>query len=68
MKLVPEWRDAWRMHSMQIFAALAFVPMIWDELPLEVKDLIPEAWRPYVVAVVALAGMILRLRDQRADP
>lgn len=68
MKLIPNWREAWRMHSMQVFAVLAFLSMVWEELPPEVKDLIPETWRPYAVAFVALAGMILRLRDQRADP
>lgn len=64
MKLISNWREAWRMNSVQVFALLAFVPMIWDELPEEVKAIIPEDWRPYVVAVVALVGMILRLRDQ----
>ena len=68
MKLIPNWHEAWKFDSVRIFAALAFVPMIWDELPLEVKEVIPEEWRPYVVAFVALIGMILRLRDQRARP
>lgn len=63
-RLIPQWRRAWRMHSMQIMAALAALPLIWAELPPEVKALIPEGWQVYIVAALALIGMIGRLRDQ----
>lgn len=64
MKLIPEWREAWRMNSMQIYAVIAAIPLIWMELPQEVKDIIPPTWQPYILAGIAVAGMIGRLRDQ----
>lgn len=64
MRLVRNWREAWKWHSAQILALIAVLPAIWAELPLEIKALIPEAWLPWVLAGVALAGVIGRLRDQ----
>lgn len=63
-RLIREWRRAWRMHSVQILAAIAMLPLIWDELPAETKALIPEGWQAYVVSALAVIGVIGRLRDQ----
>lgn len=65
MKLIPEWRKAWRMYSVQALAAVAMLPLVWSELPVEIKALIPAEWNPYILAGVAFAGMIGRLLDQR---
>lgn len=68
MKLIPEWREAWRMFSVQALGLILMLPLIWAEMPPEVKALIPASWHPYIVAAVAAAGLIGRLIDQRTRP
>lgn len=63
-KLVEGWRRAWRWHSAQALAALTLLPVVWIELPADLKTRIPEGWEPYIISVVALAGLIGRLRSQ----
>jgi di/tricarboxylate transporter len=64
MKLVDDARRAWRWFSVQALAVLAVVPLIWGELPPEVTALIPAGWHPYILAGVAVAGIMGRLVDQ----
>lgn len=64
MQLVAKWREAWKWNSMQAFGVLATVPLIWNELPKGVTDLIPEQYRPIAIALIALIGAISRLRKQ----
>lgn len=64
MKLVSDWRKAWKWHSTQIAALLAIVPVVWMNLPSDVKAMIPEAWTPYIITVFAVGAIIGRLRDQ----
>jgi hypothetical protein len=64
MRLVANWTQAWRWLSVQALLFLTLAPIIWAELPPEAKDLIPEAWRPWIIAVVAVAGIIGRVKDQ----
>lgn len=66
MKPVSNWRDAWKWHSTQLFTLLAVLPVVWAELPPEIKMLIPAEWQPYILAGLAVSGAILRLRDQGA--
>lgn len=66
MKLVENWREAWRWHSAQALAVLALLPVVWTELPPEAQALVPEEWRPYVLAALALAGLVGRLQKQGA--
>ena len=64
MKLVDNAKTAWRWHSAQILAALTVAPMVWEQLPADLKSHIPPEIMPYVVAAVAFAGLVGRLRAQ----
>lgn len=64
MKMIPKWRQAWRMYSVQALTALAALPLIWEQMPLEVKAIIPADWNPYILAGIAVAGVAGRLLDQ----
>lgn len=65
MKLIPEWRKAWRMFSVQALAVIAMLPLIWSELPPDLVAMIPPAWTPYILTALAVAGIVGRLVDQR---
>jgi protein-S-isoprenylcysteine O-methyltransferase Ste14 len=64
MKLVAGWRQAWKWFSIQAFAALALLPVVWPSLPPQVTGWVPEEWRPWVVVVIAAGGIAGRLIDQ----
>ena len=64
MRLIPDWRSAWRWFSVQAFAILAALPLVWPSLPVEVHAWMPEAWRPYAIVLLALGGLAGRLVDQ----
>ena len=64
MRLVSDWRRSWRYFSTQALAALALIPLVWEQFPPDVQAIIPEAWRPWILALVALGGMAGRLVDQ----
>jgi len=56
----PTWRTMWRYYSVQALALCAAIPLIWQELPPEVLALLPAEWMPWIVAAVAVAGIIGR--------
>ncbi|MFE3838718.1 hypothetical protein [Pseudogemmobacter sonorensis] len=64
MRLIPDWRRAWRYHSTQSMAVLAVLPLVWIEIPPDLKSHIPGALMPWILSAVALAGILGRLRDQ----
>ena len=64
MRLIPDWKNAWRWHSTQILAALTVAPLVWAELPDDLKAKIPPDWYPWIIGGIALAGFVGRLRDQ----
>lgn len=63
--LIPQWRSALRMYSIQILLFIAALPAAWEAVPDEVKLLIPLPWLPWITTVLAIAGIIARLVDQR---
>lgn len=65
MRLVSDWRSAWRWFSVQALALVALLPVIWAELPPDLREWVPEAWRPWIVAAIAAAGLVGRIVDQR---
>lgn len=64
MRLVRNWRSFWRWHTTWVLAFLGVLPLVWTDLPPDIKSLVPAEWRPGVLAAVALGGIVVRLRDQ----
>lgn len=64
MKLVANWRDAWRWFSVQAMAAIVALPLVWASLPADVKGYLPDGWEPYLLMVLAVAGIMGRMVDQ----
>ena len=74
MKLVPNWRKAWKWHSVQLaivgllgslvaIADPSIILQAWAMLPLEMQqDAI--AYRKYIAAAVFVLAIVARLRDQ----
>ena len=65
MRLVPDWRDAWRWFSVQCLANLAVLPMVWMNLPQDLKSYIPREWGFAIFILVAVGGIGGRLIDQK---
>lgn len=64
MKLVPNWREAWKWLSMHALAILTVAPVVWASLPHDLKGEMPEDFAPWVLAAVAIGGILGRLKDQ----
>lgn len=64
MKLIPDWKDAWRWFSVQALAAIVALPIVWGMLPSDVKAFLPEGWEPWVLVGLAAGGIIGRVIDQ----
>lgn len=65
MKLVDDWKDAWRWHSTQLMTLAVSFPLIWEQLPADAKALIPVTWEPWIPTVLIIAAMLGRLRAQK---
>lgn len=64
MKIIEDWKRATRGYSTIALSLLAAVTALWGQLPPEVVDVIPEAYRGYVLASVAVAGLVGRFIKQ----
>jgi len=64
MKWVENIKSAWKWYSVQALGVLTILPIVWIELPADIKTRIPAEWTPYVVSAVALGGLIGRLKAQ----
>lgn len=64
MKLVSNWRKAWRWASVQFMALAAAAQVAWETLPPEALAVIPVDWRGYITLGLVVAAMIGRVVDQ----
>jgi len=64
MKLIPEWRRAWRMFSVQMMAAAAAFPALWASLPDEAKAALPHGVQVWIPTVLLVCGIVGRLVKQ----
>ncbi|MAM25813.1 MAG: hypothetical protein CML55_10655 [Rhodobacteraceae bacterium] len=65
MKLVGDWKSAWRWFSVQAGGLVVVLPIVWAEMSDEAKAAIPEEWLPWIVSVVGACVIIGRIIDQR---
>jgi len=68
MKFIPDWRQAWKWFSVQAFAIIIALPMIWAGLPADVKAYLPDEWKPWIMVAIAAAGILGRIIDQNKAP
>lgn len=67
MKLVEEWRGAWRWFSLQAMVLSGVVQAAWDALPVDLKQYLPH-WLGLVLSLsLLLLGIGGRLVKQRKD-
>lgn len=64
MKLIPDWRQAWRWFSVQALGALIVLPLVWPTLPPQVTAWVPPSWQPWIIVLIAGGGVLGRLVDQ----
>lgn len=65
MKLVEDWKNAWRWFSVQALAAILVIPVVWASLPNDVKGFLPSSWEPWVLTTIAACGILGRIVDQK---
>lgn len=64
MKLVDDWKSAWRWFSMHALVLAGIIPTVWAELPPDLKASIPPGMMGAITAVIAACGVIGRLVNQ----
>ena len=64
MKLIPNWRKAWRMFSVQAQAAAIAAIAGWQALPNDLRVLVPQQVAIGLALVLLVLGIVGRLIDQ----
>lgn len=60
-RLIPQWRRAWRMFSVQAMALAAGIQGVWPTIPPEMKATIPPNVVHWVSLVLLVAGIVGRM-------
>lgn len=64
MKLVDDWKSAWRWFSMHALVLAGIIPSVWAEFPPDLKLVIPASLMGIITAVVAVCGIVGRVINQ----
>lgn len=64
MKLVDNWKDAWKWFSMHALVLAGTIPAVWAEFPDDLKTHIPAGWMGVITAIIAGCGVAGRLLNQ----
>lgn len=64
MKLVDDWKKAWKWFSVHALILAGILPTVWLELPSDLKSTIPPGTMSAITAVIAACGVIGRLVSQ----
>lgn len=76
MKLIPDWRHAWRLASVRVAAigvvattAAAAAPdtalQVWQSLPDAVRDVVPSPVSRWVTPALFVATLVARILKKR---
>ena len=63
-RLIPNWRKAGRMLSVQAMGVAGAVQAAWLILPADMKATIPPAWVQWLTVALLVMGVFGRLVDQ----
>ena len=67
--LIPNWRQSWRMFSVQALALTALLQVVWEQLPPEVVAMMDHDIAQTVTALLCVAGIVGRvIRQPSVDP
>lgn len=64
MKLIPEWRRAWRMFSVQAQAIGVALCASYVQMYDQLKETIPPAWMAGLTACIFAIGIVGRVVKQ----
>ncbi|WP_064746401.1 hypothetical protein [Lysobacter antibioticus] len=65
MKLIDNWRQAWRFVSVQAMTFAIALQGVWLNLPEDLRTHVPDRLAATVTAGILLLGLIGRLFQQR---
>lgn len=64
LRLVPHWKRAWRWFSIHALVISGIIPMVWANLPGDMRASVPPDTLGVITGVVATLGVIGRLFQQ----
>ena len=64
MKLVDNWKSAWKWFSVHCLWLSAAIPNVWAALPADLKSSIPATHMAVIAGLIAFCGIVGRLVDQ----
>ena len=64
MKLVPDWRKAWRWLSVQAMALQGIVAVSWISVPDDMRAAVPPQWLAFAAIVLTVFGIVGRVIKQ----
>jgi hypothetical protein len=65
MKIVPNWKNAWRWISVHAMAYAAAVQVTWASLDEDMRDKLPDDLVLYLTLALLLLGLIGRVIKQK---
>lgn len=66
MKLIPDWKSAWKFWSIRISAIIVAISLLDPFLP-ELKTHLPEQWYAILAVAVIVSRVIAQVKDKEND-
>lgn len=67
MKLVPNWRQAYKWFSVRLILVLAALPEVWTWLPMEWRQSLPEDTLKWLCGIVGILAVYARVVSQSKE-
>jgi hypothetical protein len=64
MRLISDWRGAWRWFSVQALALQGVIGASWLVVPDDMRAAVPAEWLAVAAVVLTIIGIVGRLVDQ----
>jgi hypothetical protein len=70
VKLIDNWKGAWKHYSTQALALGAAIPGVWTSIPDDLKAALPPSaihWVARITGIVCAVGLAGKFIDQTKD-